>query len=309
MSAAPRLLVLAPSPLLTITIEARPDGAEELHAHAGGQGVWIARLCARLGCDVVLCGPFGGETGEVTRGLVERDGVHALVVPAGGANGSYVHDRRGGGRTAVATIAPPVLDRHELDQLYDLALMEGLDADGAVLGGPDDPRVLAPDTYRRLAADLSAAALPVVADLSGPFLEQAVAGGVTLAKASHEDLVDSGRARSARPEDLVTAMRELAGGGAGHVVVTRAAEPALALLDGELFEIVVPQLQEVDHRGAGDSMTAGLATALARRAAVSDAVRLGAAAGALNITRHGLGTGDPQLIERFAKRVDLRRIG
>lgn len=40
-----RVAVFAPSPLLTVTIEA---GAErpEVHLHAGGQGFWVARLAA-----------------------------------------------------------------------------------------------------------------------------------------------------------------------------------------------------------------------------------------------------------------------
>jgi 1-phosphofructokinase len=57
------ILVFTPSPVLTITVEAWPDGAAETHLHAGGQGVWVARLLARLGVGVLVCGPFGGEAG------------------------------------------------------------------------------------------------------------------------------------------------------------------------------------------------------------------------------------------------------
>ena len=40
------LVVLAPSPLLTITVEVEHDTREELHLHAGGQGLWVARMAA-----------------------------------------------------------------------------------------------------------------------------------------------------------------------------------------------------------------------------------------------------------------------
>jgi 1-phosphofructokinase len=303
-----RAMVFAPSPVLTVTVEARPDAQPEIHLHAGGQGVWLARMLITLGVEVRLCAPFGGETGAVLISLVEREGIGVRAVPTAAGNGAYVHDRRGGERTEVATVAPPALERHELDELSNVALVEGLEADVAVLGGPDDGRALAAGNYRRLAADLTNNGTPVVVDLSGRYLAEAVAGGVTVAKASHEDLIADGRAASADPAHLRRALEELAGAGAEHVIVSRADEPALASLGGRLVEICMPTFERVDHRGAGDSMTAGVAAALARGADISDAVRLGAAAGALNTTRHGLATGEPDLIGRLAQRVAVRPI-
>lgn len=58
--------VFAPALFLTVTLERRGED-DELHLHAGGQGLWIARMLATLDIDVVLCGPFGGETGLATR--------------------------------------------------------------------------------------------------------------------------------------------------------------------------------------------------------------------------------------------------
>lgn len=299
-------MVLAPSPVLTVTIEAQPDGSPEIHVHPGGQGVWIARMLSRLGLDVQLCAGFGGETGPVLIDLIQYEGISVDAVPTTGANGGYVHDRRDGERAEVATVAPPVLDRHELDDLCNAALVEGLEADIAVLGGPDDERVLSATSYRRLAADLGRSDVPVIVDLSGPFLAEALAGGVTVAKASHEDLIEDGRAKSDEPAELRRTMEEMTAAGAAHVVVSRADQPALALVDGRFLEVVAPNFERLDHRGAGDSMTAGLAAALARGADMADALRLGAAAGALNATRHGLATGEPELIRRLAARVDVR---
>jgi 1-phosphofructokinase len=300
-------MVFTPSPLLTITVEARPDGSAETHLHAGGQGVWIARMLARLAVEVTLCGPFGGETGAVLTTLAEREGIGLRLSPSAADNGSYIHDRRGGEREVVASTAPPPLLRHQLDELYNVALLEGLESDVAVLAGPDDQRVLAPDTYRRLASDLTGAGVPVIADLSGDCLGAAAAGGVTVLKASHEDLIDEGRAASDDPAELMKAMEQLAGAGADVVIVSRAARPALVLAEDGYTQVSMPAFEGADRRGAGDSMTAGLAASLARGADLDQALRLGAAAGALNSTRHGLATGDHAQIERLARRVEVRR--
>jgi 1-phosphofructokinase len=303
---SPRAVVFAPSPLLTVTIEAQPDGGPEIHLHAGGQGVWIARMLATLGLDVLLCTALGGETGTVLRELFREAGADAHVVDIAGNNGAYVHDRRAGERAEVAEVPAPALNRHELDALCNATLVEGLQADVVVLGGPDGDGVLAPDTYRRLAADLAGRGACVVADLSGRYLGEVAAGGATVVKASDEDLAEDGRAASTAAADIRAAMQQLAGAGAHTVIVSRADRPALALSEGRLFEVVAPTFERVDHRGAGDSMTAGVAAALARGAELPAALRLGAAAGALNATRHGLATGERELIERLAERVEVR---
>ena len=68
----PRVVVFGPNPLLTVTIEARPDGAgEDVHLHPGGQGVWVARMAGQLGADPLLCGLVGGEIGTTVRPLLD----------------------------------------------------------------------------------------------------------------------------------------------------------------------------------------------------------------------------------------------
>ena len=66
----PTVCVFSPSPLLTVTIEANADDPDrpEIHIHAGGQGVWIARMATTLGVRVRLAGAFGSEAGEVLSG-------------------------------------------------------------------------------------------------------------------------------------------------------------------------------------------------------------------------------------------------
>ena len=80
-----------------------------------------------------------------------------------------------------------------------------------------------------------------------------------------------------------------------------AEEPALALVDGAILVIEPPRLEAADHRGAGDSLTAGVAATLARGGDLIEGLRVGAAAGALNVTRRGLATGKRPEIERLAR--------
>jgi 1-phosphofructokinase len=304
------VVIFAPLPILTVTIEDRA-GEPDIHVHAGGQGVWQSRMVSSLGVPVAL----GGETGDVLGHLLPADGVTVRSMRVGSRNGAYVHDRRDGEREEVADAAGSPLDRHERDSLYELTLSEGLTHGRVLLSGPQDDRVLPADLYRRLAGDLGANGCRVAADLAGDRLVAVLEGRPDLIKVSHEELLADKRAASEDAADLVTAMHTLRDDGAGTVIVSRSgAVPALALLDeassgergGDVVEIVMPALEPADPRGAGDSMTAGVVAALAGGRPIREALQVGAACGALNVVRHGLGTGGARAVETLAERVEIR---
>lgn len=305
----PAVVVFAPSPLLTVTIEDRA-GQPDIHVHAGGQGVWQARMISTLGVPVVLCAALGGEAGDVLEHLLPSEGVELRAVRVGTRNGGYVHDRRGGDREPIAEAPGGPLDRHEQDELYEVVLREGIEHGTAILAGPNSDQVIPASLYRRLATDLTSNGCEVAADLAGERLDAVLAGGPFVLKVSHEELIADGRADSDDPAALVAAMKQVRADGAGTVIVSRAAEPALALPadgdgDSDVLEIHMPPLQPAEPRGAGDSMTAGVVASLVRGASIREALRTGAACGALNVVRRGLGTGGEPAIRTLAERVEL----
>ncbi|HKE52047.1 MAG TPA: PfkB family carbohydrate kinase [Actinomycetes bacterium] len=182
------VMIFAPLPILTVTAEDRGDGLD-IHLHAGGQGVWQARMVAALDTSVTICALFGGETGQVLRHLIASEGIELRAVLGTARNGAYIHDRRSGRRVVWA----------------------------------EDP-----------------------------------------------------------------------------------GDPALVMIDDACSLIEMPDLQPVDPRGAGDSMTAGIAAGLAAGREPEFAVRLGAAAGAVNVTRSGLGTGDGSAVIRLLPHIRLK---
>lgn len=296
--------VFAPSPILTITVERGPEG-EEVHLHAGGQGYWVSRLAASLGARVALCAPLGGESGDVLRALLDGKGIELLAVHTAEPNAAYVHDRRGGERRSIVETPSPGLRRHELDELYGVAAAAGLASDVTLLTGPRQESVLPADTYRRLAGDLRANGHRVLADLSGAPLRSALAGGLDVLKLSEEELQGE---QGGETSDLRSAIFGLHRDGAENVVLSRGGEPTLALVGDQLFEAIGPRFVEVDAHGAGDSMFAALAVGLASGMSATDALRLGVAAGALNVTRHGLGSGRATEIERLSERVRIELV-
>jgi 1-phosphofructokinase len=303
------MAVFAPSPIVTVTVENSGDDGPEIHFHAGGQGFWVARMAARLGASVVLCAAVGGESGRVLRALLDEDGIELRSVTARRSNGAYVHDRRNGERVEVAAVPSPPLSRHEQDELFGVAVTAGLECKVMLLTGSEPDDVVPGDVYRRLAGDLRRNGARVLADLTGTALEGALEGGVEVVKMSDEELVALDWAPTSEPHDLRAAAERLRQAGADNVLITRAAQGALVLAGGEFLEIDGPRFTPLDPHGTGDSMFAALGLGLARELSFEASLQLASAAGALNATRHGLGSGSRAEIERLAGAVEVRHPG
>src|SRR5438270_11206011 len=111
--ASPAAEVAVMSPWLQLRVSVVTGTAAEpleIHVHAGGQGFWVARLIARLGVQVILCAPVGGESGDALRSLVPAQGV-SLGAAAGPTNAVWISDGRGGESATIAETDPPGLGR------------------------------------------------------------------------------------------------------------------------------------------------------------------------------------------------------
>ena len=270
----------------------------------------MARLASTLGAEVVLCCALGGEPGWVLEGLIDAERLTLRAAHGNTPNGVYVHDRRSGERIEIVSVESRPLNRHASDELYGIALGAGLDADVTLVTGCQPPDVVEPDVYRRLVSDLCVNGKLAIADLTGPPLRAALAGGIELLRLNDDELVAEGWAANNTEREIVAAADRLRMSGARHVLVSRGTAPAI-LVDGDdeprRIDLVGPVFEALDRRGTGDSMFAATGVGLARGMGMVDALRLGAAAGALNATRRGLGTGTRAEIERLASHVRVRR--
>lgn len=297
--------VFAPSTIVTVTIEHGADDEPEVHFHAGGQGFWIARLLGRLGVPTTICTVFGGEAGQVASTLVQTEPIEIRAVHRQQDNGCWIHDRRTGDRRIVVDVAGGALGRHETDELVGATLVAGLRSGICVLTGPHHPGLIDPSRYGRLADDLRTNGVEVIVDLSEEPLRASLEAGVDFCKVSDEDLLATDRSISRSPR---AALEQLHERGADHAAITRAERPALALIEGEALQVSTPRFQVVDHRGAGDAFTALVAATRYWGLDWHDAVRWGAAAGALTVLRRGLATADRNEIHQLLDRVELQPI-
>ena len=303
----PKVTVFGPSPLLTVTIEGRPDGGDDIHLHAGGQGVWVTRTAAELGVNPILCGFLGGEVGEVLGPLLGALPGERRLVRTATRSGCSVLDRREGERRLLSGSWSGPVSRHELDDLVSLTSTAALRSAVLAVCGAFPDGVLPPEVYGTLVSTARTNGVRVLVDLSRASLDSALDEGPDLVKINDWELAEwlgapvDGRRWRPAAEHLLER-------GARSAVVTRAGEPALALRDGQAWEVVPPRLERGFREGCGDSLLGAMAAAVATGEGWERSLVLGAAAGAACFMRRGLGSAKWSVIEELAERVELRQL-
>lgn len=303
--------MFASSLVFTVTIESSDaDSGDEIHLHPGGQGYWIARMVDQLGEEVVLSAPLGGEAGRVIETLISETGVTLIATPRADESPVYIHDRRTGERLEVAEQLEAGLSRHEADDLYSRTLEAAISAGTIVVTGRYGAFGIPESFYARLGADLATLDIRVIGDLHGPELDAFLKDGrIDLLKVSADDLIADGAIDESEPARIGAAIAGLVDKGAGGVVVSGGGDgSSIAQVDNMWYRITQPSLQAADHRGSGDSMTAGLAVGLHRQLETTEILRLAAAAGAANVVRHGLGSGEAELAEALNDSVNVEEM-
>jgi 1-phosphofructokinase len=303
----PEIAVFAPNPLLTVTVEREGAERDSIHFHAGGQGVWVAQMAATMGAAPTLCGLLGGESGELLGPLIERalGARHTRLVRTAAASGCYVVDRRSDARELVAMVLSEPPSRHELDELLSTTCARALSCGWLVATGPFPGEALPVEVYCDLVADARAGGARVLADLSSPQLDSALRGEPELVRINDWQLAEWTRGPVSTPQALLEAARRLQDQGSRRVIVTRGELPALVVDDARALQLSSPRFDHGFREGCGDSMMGAMAASLALGESFERALVLGAAAGAANFLRRGLGHASRETVVELADTVTL----
>jgi 1-phosphofructokinase len=302
-----KVAVFGPHPLLSVTIERVGDSdADDVHLHSAGQGVWVSRMAGEMLAHPILCAFCGGETGKLLKPLLDELPGEVRCVDTATASGCYVMDRRSGDREMIAHSWSQPPSRHEMDDLFSVSCAAALEAAVLVVCGPVPTDALPLEVYGNLVANARANGTRVIVDLSSPRLNSALDGGPEVVKLNDWQLAEFVQDEVADLHKLRAGAERVLEAGAQSVVVTRGGDPALVLRDGKAWELIPPRFEGGAPEGSGDSMVGALSAALARGIEWEDALRLGAAAGATNFLRHGLGSGSRDVVSDLVGRVELR---
>ncbi|MDP2416583.1 MAG: 1-phosphofructokinase family hexose kinase [Hydrogenophaga sp.] len=257
---------------------------------AGGGGINVARVLARLGGHCTALCPTGGSSGQWLQTRMAQEGMHGIFLPiAGETRVSFtVHEHSTGAEYRFVMPGPRLSDAEWQACLQYLQNMPDF-PDLLVASGSLPPGV-PPDFDAQLARLCRERGARLVLDTSGPALAAALTEGVYLVKPNLRELSELSGQTLETPEQWEKAARALVVGGQAQVVALTMGHLGALLVtrEGAWFAQPLP-IQVASAVGAGDSFVGGMVWALQHHHPLAEAFAWGVAAGSAALLSVGTG--------------------
>lgn len=274
---------------------------ENLRLDPGGGGINVARVVSRLGGETRAWWSAGGENGRHLAQLLDRESVPHTAVPiAGEVRQNLVIRDRSTGEQYRFGLEGPTLSELELQDWC--RCIREQSAAYVVFSGSLPGATSAAEFKRLLGAVPRGAQL--IVDTKQEALRAALEFGVYLIKPNHHELEQLVERELCDDQQLVEAAREIIGrGGARVVVVSLGRGGALYITADRGERLIAPAVPIRSKVGAGDSMVGGITYALQQGRSLSEAVRLGIAAGSATVMNEGTELCRREDVERLSPKV------
>ena len=285
-------ICLSPGFQRSVTIDAlAPGEVNRLHSvvvDVAGKGVNVCRVLQRLGVEA-FCLAQGGSNADEIMALAGQEGLDLRLIPATGrlrTCTSIIEMRHVDSRRVTEFVEPTSPVDDACVNLMTQTLQQQLPAATAcVIAGSMAPGF--PSGYQSRLADMArAAGVPVILDLQGAPLRQAISARPTVVKINLAEFVASfladrfsGGEQSGElatcviPAALMDAVAGVSRSYQTIFVLTRGPNSILLARDGELRIIPVPLLaaeETMSPIGSGDAFLAGMLAKLLAEEGISD---------------------------------------
>ncbi|HSV72896.1 MAG TPA: 1-phosphofructokinase [Chthonomonadales bacterium] len=275
---------------------------------AGGKGVNVARVVCALGGEALATGFLGGYHGRfVERSLNEEGIAHDFVRTRGESRLCIaVVDPVSGTQTEVNENGPTV-SRAEVSRLERrfVALLERVRPDWVVLAGSVPPG--APDDiYARLIGLANREKVRSVLDASGAALRNGVAARPWMVKPNRAEMGQLFGAPPRTVDEAAERCSRLIEYGIAVALGTLGREGAVLVCSSGAWYAEPPAVEFVSAVGSGDALVAATLWALGQGQTLTEALRLGVAAGAANAMVCGAGYCTAEQVHSLAPAVAVR---
>ena len=126
---------------------------------------------------------------------------------------------------------------------------------------------------------------PVILDARGTELEEALSAAPFLVKPNHEELERTLDRTLSSPDEIINGMQEINRRGATWVVISQGKSTLWATSADEVYRFTPASVEVVNPIGCGDSLAAGIASAIYQDWTIPESIRWGMAAAADNLTQ------------------------
>ncbi len=270
----------------------------------GGGGINVAHVAEVLGIRSTAVFPAGGPAGELVHNLLVAEGLAIQRIRIGGSTRESftVNELTSQRQYRFVLPGPQLTIAEQTDCLLHLR-HAAANARIVVASGSLPPGV-PQDFYQQVAQVCAELGTTFLLDSSGGGLTH-VKSGVFLVKPSIRELREDVGAELATEAEQVAAARGLVSRGvARNVLVSLGSQGALLVGTDGAWRFAAVDVPPGSGVGAGDAMLAGVAVGIARDWPLTEAVRLGIAAGAAMLLTPGTAPCTREDTERLLRQTE-----
>jgi len=289
-------------PILTLTLNPALDVSAQVPAvvpenklrleavryEPGGGAINVARAIRKLGGETNVLFPAGGSSGRQVAELLAEEGVSAAALSIGGATRESLTVSETTTERQFRFVMPgPSLAEKEWRACLEALAAQGAPPEIIVFSGSLPPGV-PEDFAAHVVAVGRKLGSKVLVDTSGAALARTVTAGPYLLKPNLREFLKLTGTVEHTDESLVRSARRLLARSETHGIVISLGVGGAMLVTGEAaLRFASPVVPIRSRVGAGDSMVAGIALALARGESLENATRFGVASGAAAVMTPG----------------------
>ena len=280
----------------------------ELRQDAGGKGINVSKVIAKLGGQSEAIAILAGGTGAWIKSALEEAGITVRSIEVEGET-----------RTNLKVVDPikhqntdinepgPIVTDHMLNELLEKLAREIPEGDIVVISG-SVPKGVAEDTYAKWVTLMRMFGKKVFLDVDGVQLENALEHCPYFTKPNNHELAALLGRKLATTEDIAEAAKELNGRGVKKVVISMGGDGAIMATDEGIWHASPVKVPVGSTVGAGDSVVAALAYAEERGMSLEDTVRLSMATGAANVMQAGTQAAERELVDSLIDQVGIEEL-
>ena len=278
---------------------------QEVRKDAGGKGINVSKVVAKLGGTTTALGFLGGAAGKFISTAIAEFAIKQDFVQLDGETRTNMKivDKSNREETEINEPGAEV-NSEQLDDLKRKVLNTASAEDSVVLTGSLPPGVPT-DIYADLINQLQAKNIKVFLDASGKSLKQGITAKPYLIKPNINELETLVGRELSTVSEMVQAAEKLHEQGINIVVVSRGAEGSLVISDTDNYQVVPPDVESNSTIGAGDTLVGVLALKLEKGDSLAAAIQYATAASANSVTQAGTQLCEPQEVEQLLKEVEI----
>ncbi|WEV45534.1 1-phosphofructokinase [Streptococcaceae bacterium ESL0687] len=270
--------------------------------YAGGKGINVSRVLARLSKNSTALGFLGGFTGEFIEKTLLEEKISTAFVAVD--QDTRINVKIKADQETEINGQGPEITSEQLDELIG-GLAKLTDQDTVVFAG-SAPASLGNEVYKKLISTAKQAGAEVVCDFEGQTLLDALEHSPLLVKPNNHELGAIFGVKFESTEEIIPYAQKVLEMGAQNVIISMAGDGAL-LVNNEGSYFAKPIKGVVKNSvGAGDSMVAGFTGKYEESKNAVEAFALGVACGTATAFSDDLATAD--FIEETLKKVEITKL-